>query len=366
VQFRVDGVDIGSPDTTAPYSASWNTTGATSGSHTVTAVATDTANNVAASGPVGVTVSQPPPPPPSSGLVGAWSFDAGTGTQAVDSSPSGNNGTLNGPTWETTGKVGGALSFDGVNDRVDVPDAASLDLTRLTVEAWVRPSSSSDWRTLVMKERSGGLAYALYSSNAVGRPEADLYIGADRSTAATSPLPVNTWSHVAMTYDGAALKTYVNGVEASTRAQTGNPPVTANALRIGGNTVWGEYFAGLIDEVRIYNRALTATEIQADMSAPVAVANRAAAFTAATSAGASSGADCGGAVSTDRVVGPSAEHSPAHHALNGCCGGCCGSSGGAGGGSTSQVDAGGASAACSSIAVWTMPFGRPPDEVRFA
>ena len=72
-----------------------------------------------------------------------------------------------------------------------------------------------------------------------------------------------------MTYDGANMRLYLNGVQAGIRAQTGSTVVTTGMLRIGGNAVWGEYFAGLIDEVRVYNRALTAAEIQSDMGTPV-------------------------------------------------------------------------------------------------
>jgi hydrogenase maturation factor HypE len=65
------------------------------------------------------------------------------------------------------------------------------------------------------------------------------------------------------------MRMFVNGVQVSTRAVGGAAVVTSGALRIGGNAVWGEYFKGTIDEVRIYNRALTATEIQTDMNTPV-------------------------------------------------------------------------------------------------
>ena len=82
-------------------------------------------------------------------------------------------------------------------------------------------------------------------------------------------LALNTWTHLAATYDGATLRLYVNGVQAGSRSLTG-PIVTSNSpLRIGGNVLWGEYFAGLIDEVRVYNRALTQTEVQSDMNTPV-------------------------------------------------------------------------------------------------
>ena len=69
-----------------------------------------------------------------------------------------------------------------------------------------------------------------------------------------------------MTYDGSSMRLYVNGVLVSTRAQTGSTAVSTGLLQIGGNGVWGEYFSGAIDEVRIYNRALSAAEIQVDMN----------------------------------------------------------------------------------------------------
>ena len=137
----------------------------------------------------------------------AWSFNAGSGPTAADSSPSGNNGTFSGATWTAAGKFGGALSFDGVNDRVDVADSSSLDLTnRMTVEAWVRPTTTSSWRTVLMKERPGGLTYGVYSSNDTGAPEVDVRIGSTGSRKGTSALPTNQWSHLAATYDGTTLR----------------------------------------------------------------------------------------------------------------------------------------------------------------
>jgi hypothetical protein len=82
-------------------------------------------------------------------------------------------------------------------------------------------------------------------------------------------LPVNNWSHLAMTYDGSTLRLYVDGTQVSSRAITGNIAASAQPLRIGGNAVWGEYFKGLIDEVRIYRRALTPAQIQSDMTTPI-------------------------------------------------------------------------------------------------
>jgi hypothetical protein len=82
-------------------------------------------------------------------------------------------------------------------------------------------------------------------------------------------LPVDTWSYLAVTYDGTMLRLYVNGEETSSTPQIGRPQANANPLQIGGSAYEGEYFAGQIDEVRIYNRALSPSEIQADMRTPV-------------------------------------------------------------------------------------------------
>jgi hypothetical protein len=173
----------------------------------------------------------------------------------------------------TTGKYGKALSFNGSNSWVTVADNALLHLTNgMTVEAWVEPTApSSDWTAVAIKERPGGLAYALYANDGAGRPPAG-YInrnGSDVSDIGTSTLSLNTWSHLAVTYDGATIRLYVNGIQAASRAQTGNITSSTSVFRIGGDSVWGEYFTGLIDEVRVYNRALTAAQIQTDMATPV-------------------------------------------------------------------------------------------------
>ena len=171
----------------------------------------------------------------------------------------------------TTGRFGSALSFDGVNDLVNVADANSLDLTTgMTLEAWVNPASiGGAWRTVLLKETAGGLAYGLYAGEDAGLPSVHAYTTSELDTRGPSGLPPNAWSHLAATYDGAALRLYVNGAQVSSRALTGAMRVTGQPLRIGGNSVWGEWFSGRIDEVRVYNRALSAAQIQADMTAPV-------------------------------------------------------------------------------------------------
>jgi len=84
-----------------------------------------------------------------------------------------------------------------------------------------------------------------------------------------SPVRVHSWSHVALTYDGASLRLFVNGVQVSSQATTGTIQSTTEPLWIGGNHPYGEYFEGVIDEARVYNRALGEDEIQGDMATPV-------------------------------------------------------------------------------------------------
>ena len=209
---------------------------------------------------------------PAANLVGAWGFDeTGTATTTADASGRGNTGTISGATRTTTGKFGSALTFDGVNDLVTVADSASLDLTnRATLEAWVNPTAlGSAWRTALLKEQAGQLVYALYANNDFSRPSGHLYTTGDLFASGTSPLPLNTWSHLAMTWDGTTQRIFVNGAQVGSAAVGGTLVNSAGALRFGGNNVWAEWFAGRLDEIRVYDRALTQSELQSDMNAPV-------------------------------------------------------------------------------------------------
>jgi hypothetical protein len=205
------------------------------------------------------------------GLVAGWGFEESTGTTVRDSSGNNNNGALANATWTTAGRFGNALSFNGTSSYVTVADSNSLDLTTaMTLEAWVFPTQANGtWRSLLSKETSYGLAYVLYSDGSHGAGRPALYINDTVGVFATQALPLNTWSHVAGTYDGQALRVYVNGVEVAAQQTNIGLWVSDQPLRIGGNVVYGEYFAGRIDNARVYNRSLTAGEIQTEMNSAV-------------------------------------------------------------------------------------------------
>ena len=159
-----------------------------------------------------------------------------------------------------------------MNDLVTIPSSSSIDLkSRMTLEAWVQPKAlGTDWRTVVLKERPGFLNYALYAHVGGPGPSGHVFIGNQDRYSPGNPVPPNSWTHLATTYDGSTLRLYVNGAVATSMPLTGAIGSSTNPLRIGGNSIWAEWFNGLIDEVRVYDRALTAAEIQSDMQTPIA------------------------------------------------------------------------------------------------
>ena len=175
-----------------------------------------------------ITVSSPAQTP-----VAAYAFDEGTGTTLLDQTGKGHTGTIAGPAWTAQGKFGSALTFDGVNDWVTVNDANDLDFTTgMTMEAWVFPTASSSWRTVVMKERAGELVYSLYAASDTNVPTAYAAPAATSQSLearGSAAVALNAWTHLAATYDGTTLRLYVNGNLVGSRA-VANPLLTSTGV----------------------------------------------------------------------------------------------------------------------------------------
>ena len=189
-------------------------------------------------------------------------FDEGSGTIAKDESGNGNDGTIHGATW-TEGKVNRALSFDGSNDYVEVPNVIN-GLNAVTIEAWFKYTNSNTWSWIY----GGGPGWnynpgmcVKSGSNVMRyhwRTTADSFYTRDGSIT----LNPNTWYHIAYVYDGSTIKCYINGAVDFSKSSSGT--IVAPLTQAIGAGYWDnrEYFYGSIDEVCIYNRALTVEEIK--------------------------------------------------------------------------------------------------------
>jgi hypothetical protein len=213
-----------------------------------------------------------------------WAFDDGTGTTAVDGSGNGNTATLSGATW-TTGQFDGALSFDGVNDRVTVPASASLSqaTSQMTLAFWLRGDVlTADWVTAMQRTSASGawFDWQLYAraqdAPTANRPvwrvdwNQNAVIDAGEQVQGDIVLSPGTWYFIACTYDGSAMRFYIDGTQRGSTAKAGGIiPNGGRGIWMGGNDAWGEYFDGRLDDVRIYDRALDVSEIQALMSGTV-------------------------------------------------------------------------------------------------
>src|SRR6266540_2486853 len=172
---------------------------------------TPTATPTVTPTPTPTSTSTPTPTPtPRPGLVAAYGFNEGSGTVVTDVSGNGNNGTISGATWTTSGKYGNALIFNGTNALVTINNAASLQLTSgMTLEAWVYPTTvSNKSRDVIYKGNDN--YYLEGSTNNSRRPALGGTFGSP--IYGTAALTANTWTHLAGTYDGATMSLYINGV----------------------------------------------------------------------------------------------------------------------------------------------------------
>ena len=211
----------------------------------------------------------------SAGLIAHWEFDEGSGTIARDSSGKGHDGTLQGdPQW-VAGMIGsGALSFDGTDGLVEAGDDASLSLTdALTITAWVWVHDLNTNYFLVCKQPSG-TAGDNYPGNYEFRTEVNsgaLQFGHQETEGeqftfytSDSSIAVEQWHHVAVTVTkGDLVEFYIDGVAAGSSEQSTNFGVLNDEpVRIGGRKDGYSFFNGLLDDIRLYDRTLSAAQIQ--------------------------------------------------------------------------------------------------------
>jgi hypothetical protein len=207
------------------------------------------------------------------GLVGHWSFDEAdlAGTRAVDRSGQGNHGTLTNEPHRTKGKIGQALEFDGSNDYVDAGNATSLDIGTgdYALSAWVKlPGPSAKHRLLV---RSGGgtvkddgILFQINASTGV----LELWVANGTSYvingfAGTTDLRDDQWHHVVWTWDrDVGNRFYIDGVQEAADTTVNSDNILSDGnFTLGGSAGIARSLHGALDDVRIYNRALTADEI---------------------------------------------------------------------------------------------------------
>jgi len=222
-------------------------------------------------------------PPNNLGLVGYWSFNEGTSTVALDYSGNKNKGTLtNGPAW-VNGKQGKALSFDGVNDYVQVANPTILQNQNITVSFWVKPGTqdnaivapidfSHNWRVSPLAYGS----WVIQSEDAT--TNRNYYFAFNQGSGATSVYENNgagagiqyttgVWQHIVYTKSGTTQRGYKDGALVWSPAVTTSSSVyykSGLGLRVGGVVAYEgtREFNGQLDEVRVYNRALTPSEIK--------------------------------------------------------------------------------------------------------
>ncbi len=234
----------------------WNTTSLMSGNNTISVSVKDSAGAIATA-TAGYTLLSP------SGLVGYWKFDEGSGTTTADSSGLGNNGTLNGATW-VSGVSGDAVSFDGTGTYVEVPGTSALEPTStVSVTAWVKTTTAPALGGEVVSMGDNYVLRVLSDGNVFFF----FYNGTTWITVQTTGVNVldGRWHNIAGVKSASQIQIFVDGVSKAAYSTSDTIPYT-----LGTNLYFGKHgngstsynFNGVIDDVRIYNTALSATDVQ--------------------------------------------------------------------------------------------------------
>ncbi len=198
-------------------------------------------------------------------LVGAWLMDDGNGDKVSDSSENGLDGMIvkGEPEW-VGGKYGGALEFGG-SDMVTVQDDPKLDLETFTLAAWVNiPAITGVWQIIASKESRGPTArnYGLFGHSNSGVVHYSFTTNfAWNSFNAQTAVTDGKWHHVAGTYDGTTFTLYLNGAVDGSIAPGTKPDSHDQALFIGGCDIGNYWMTGAIDELALFDRALSEAEV---------------------------------------------------------------------------------------------------------
>ncbi|MDA1191191.1 MAG: LamG domain-containing protein [Candidatus Poribacteria bacterium] len=195
-------------------------------------------------------------------LVGLWSFDEGSGATAADRSGNGHNGAVNNGVW-AVGKYGGAIELNGTDANVQVPHGSGLSVGNFSLLAWVNvPALTGNWQTIATQNTDGPIRnYGAFINNNGGVIHYSFTSkNAWQSFDAATGIVDGTWHHIAAIYDGAMFRLYIDGEVDAETANT-NAPDNASTVVTIGSWVGGGYLKGRLDEVALYNHALTAAEL---------------------------------------------------------------------------------------------------------
>lgn len=282
VQFFVDEALIGTGAFDgAGFRISWDSASVANGTHDLKVIGTDLSGNHSAPARISVAVNntpaqpQPDPEPtlPSDLVLHLPLNDAG-GSVASDASGFGNDvACLNSPVW-AQGRSAGGLCLDGVDDYLRCPSSPSLESigSQLTISCWVLVEANGSWQAVARKLLREGThdypysAYDLIIEDTAGVARARMAVsradGVRQVCYSSAGLQYGTWCHLAGVYDGAELSLYVNGQLAGQTQFTGSIARTGQPLLIGRNGIGGDVYKGRLDDFRLWNRALSASEIR--------------------------------------------------------------------------------------------------------
>jgi hypothetical protein len=203
----------------------------------------------------------------SQGLFAHWKFDDASGNTATDSAGTNNGALIGPPTW-TTGKIDGALSFDGSGDYVVAAPVTPLIGDTFSAQAWIRIDALAGAYNPVMMQNRYSDSYGFYFYITNDRPDVYVFDSSGYANANSSEiLNADQWYHVAATNDGSNLKLYVDGQLKDSDSSTGLTGVNENSY-IGCEPISSIYYIGLIDDVRINDRAMSESEFK-DMTNPL-------------------------------------------------------------------------------------------------